>query len=307
MKFALSHIKFWFILVTLSFTRLECHAATAEKADRSYLINCFFDRLYNFSFNEADSIAAVMEKNGIDDATMCNIRANLAWWRLLSGDAISANTDTCEFYLDKSLKAGPGENPDLNSLFNIIYAYSLKSRLENYKGNSLKAFLLFRKSFTYIGKCTDSGEKNDKLDLLLGLYYYFTNYFRDQYLMMSALFFPLYGGDRIKGLKYLEECSGSSDAMVRTEASYFLMKIYTTTEKNLQKAYRNAQALTMSHPQNFVYGIEQLKLMMAIREAGEVGIYRERLIRDIQMSGKINKTQKDHFLSQIELINKKNM
>lgn len=301
------HIKYLFILVVFSLTRITSWATVSEKADKSYLINCFFDKLYNFSFTEADSIVAVMTETGIDDATIYNIKANLAWWKLLSGDAIRVNTDTCEFYLDKSLKIEQGETPDLNSLFNIIYAYSLKSRLENYKGNSLKAFILFRKSFTYIGKCADSGEKNDKLNLVLGLYYYFTDYFRDQYLMMSALLFPFYGGDKIKGLMYLEECSGSADAMVRTEASYFLMKIYTSTEKNYQKAYRNVQTLTMNHPQNFVYSIEKLKLMMIIKGPAEVRVFQNKLIEEIHLAGNINKIQKAHFIDQIELINKKNM
>ncbi len=286
-------------MVLVFHTEVSCFAGDYKVQDRS-LINSFFGKLYNFSFDAADSLVLVMTESGIDDATLDNIKANLAWWKLLSGEAIDFNIDSCDFYLEQSLKSNSCRQDDLNSLFNIIFAYSLKSRLENYRGNSLKSLLLFNKSLSYIEKCMDLPVKDDRLNLVLGLYYYFIDYFKDEYFMVSALFFPFHGGDRAKGLQYLEESSESADELVRTEASYFLLKIYTSTEKDYLKALTNAQILTRNHPGNLVYSMEQLKLMLILKQPAEVEMFQKKLLNEIHLAENISRIQKDHFIYQIE-------
>lgn len=287
------------ILILIFDTEVSCFARDLKSQDRN-LINSFFGKLYNFSFDEADSLVLVMTESGIDDATLDNIKANLAWWKLLSGEAIDSNIDTCDFYLEQSLKSNSGRHDDLNSLFNIIFAYSLKSRLENYRGNSLKSLLLFHKSLSYIEKCIDLPVKDDRLNLVLGLYYYFIDYFKDEYFMVSALFFPFHGGDKEKGLHYLKEGSQSADELVRTEASYFLLKIYTSTEKDYFKALTNAQILTRNHPGNLVYSMEQLKLMLILKPPAEVEMFQKKLLNEIHLAENISRIQKNHFIYQIE-------
>ena len=287
------------ILVLVFHTEVSCFAGDLKIQDRN-LINSFFGKLYNFSFDEADSLVLIMTESGLDDATLDNIKANLAWWKLLSGEAIESNIDSCDFYLGQSLKSNSGKQNDLNSLFNIIFAYSLKSRLENYRGNSLKSLLLFQKSLSYIEKCIILPVKDDRLNLVLGLYYYFIDYFKDEYFMVSALFFPFRGGDKVKGLRYLEEGSQSADELVRTEASYFLLKIYTSTEKDYFKALTNAQILTRNHPGNLVYSMEQLKLMLILKPPDEVEMFQKKLLKKIQLAENISRIQKNHFIYQIE-------
>lgn len=287
------------ILVSVFQTEVSCFAGELKIQDRN-LINSFFGKLYDFSFDEADSLVLVMTESGIDDATLDNIKANLAWWKLLSGEAIDSNIDSCNFYLDQTLKSNSGTHDDLNSLFNIIFAYSLKSRLENYRGNNLKSLLLFHKSLSYIEKCKDLPVKDDRLNLVLGLYYYFIDYFKDEYFMVSALFFPFHGGDKEKGLHYLEVGSQSSDELVRTEASYFLLKIYTSTEKDYLKALSNAQILTRNHPGNLVYCMEQLKLLLILKQNAEVEMFQKKLLNEIHMAENISRIQKNHFIHQIE-------
>ena len=295
-------VKYILLIIVLVFhTEVSGFAEDLKFQDR-YLINSFFGKLYDFSFDDADSLVLVMTGSGIDGATLYNIKANLAWWKLLSGEAIDSNIDSCDYYLEQSLKSNSGRHEDLNSLFNIIYAYSLKSRLENYKGNSLKSLLLFHKSLSYIEKCMDLPVKDDRLNLVLGLYYYFIDYFKDEYFVVSALFFPFHGGDKVKGLQYLEESSESADELVRTEASYFLLKIYSSTEKDYSKALTKARILSRNHPGNLVYSMEQLKLMLILKQPAEVQMFQKKLLEEIHLANYINRIQKDHFIYQIEHI-----
>lgn len=271
-----------------------------KSPDEYILINAFFRNLYNFSFDAADSIVLVMQDSDIDNATLANIKANLAWWKLLCGDQPETNYKVCNTNLDESIRSTLGnKHPDINSLYNIIYSYSLKARLENYRGNTLKAFIYFYKSIAFIEKCIDAPVKDDKLNLVLGMYYYFIDYIEGKYFMLNALFLAFPKGDKNKGLKYLEVCSTSCDDMIRTEANYFLLKIYAYTENDFSKALTHSLVLVHEHPYNLVYGLEQYKLLLKMGENTEAQLLEKELIAEIEISKNINDIQKNHFLSQI--------
>jgi len=293
------------VFIFMSFSIKSNFAQVGEIYDENTLINCFFENLYNFSFREADSMVVVMGKTNMDKATISNIKANLAWWKLLSGDAIDQNLKSCNSNIDESIKLLlKSKRQDVSSLLNIIYSYSLKARLENYSGNTLKSLIYFYKSIAYMEKCLAKPVKDENLYLVLGLYFYFTDYFENEYVLMSALFFTFPKGDKTKGLKYLEDCSSSKNEMIRTEANYFLLKIYSYIEKNYPKAYRNAQILTQQHPNNLVYSLEQLKLLLILKKSSEAQIFQKKLIGEIQTAGNINNIQKNHFISQIQKLTK---
>ncbi len=280
-------------------------AVDQKTYDENLLISSFFRNLYDFSFNAADSLIVLMEGSNLDQVTFSNIKADLAWWKLLSGDKIETNLKICNENLEESIRTNLGNNyTDITSLFNIIFSYSLKARLENYRGNTLKAFVNFYKSAAYIEKCIDTDVPDEKLYLVLGLYYYFIDYIENRYFILNALFFSYPKGDKNKGLIYLETCSLSDNDMIRTEANYFLMKIYADTEKEYPKALLYAQILIRQHPNNLVYCMEQFKLLLKMKKTEEARAFQKELIKGIQMAKNINYVQKNHFLSQITALTK---
>lgn len=294
------------VLLVLIFSPVfSVYADGIKMSDEDSMINCFFKNLYNFSFREADSMVVVMKDSNLDNITITNIRANLAWWKLLSGDSIGTNLRICDSCIHESTESGlKNQKKDLISLQNMVFSYSLKARLENYRGNTLKAILYFYKSIFYINKCIDSPVKDEKLNLVLGLYFYFIDYIENEYFMMNALLFTFPKGDKNKGLLYLENCSESDNEMIRTEANYFLLKIYANTERDYSKAYQNALFLTRQHPNNLVYGLEQFKLLLKMKKDYEAEILQRRLIEQIRSAVNINNSQKNHFISQIGEITK---
>jgi hypothetical protein len=269
------------------------------------LINCFFKSLYNFSFHEADSLVLVMNDSDMDNITLTNIRANLAWWKMLSGDEIESNKRKCDSCINESIRlSSVNKSKDTSFLLNIIYSYSLKARLENYRGNTLKSLIYFYKSITYIEECTNNPVKDEKLTLVSGLYFYFIDYIEHEYFIVNALFFSFPKGDKNKGLGYLEECCLSDNEMIRTEANYFLMKIYAYTEKDYPKALAKVQILSGMHPNNLVYKLEQFKLLLTMKKEDEACLFQKNLIEQILAAENLNSTQKNHFTSQIEDISK---
>jgi len=288
------------LLVLIYSPVFSVYAVGIKMSDENSLINCFFKNLYNFSFREADSMIVVMKNSNMDNNTLTNIRANLAWWKLLSGDSIGTNLRNCDSCIHESIESGlKNKKKDLISLQNIVFSYSLKARLENYRGNTLKAIIYFYKSIFYINECIDSPIRDEKLNLVLGLYFYFIDYIENEYSIMNALLFTFPKGDKNKGLIYLENCSESDNEMIRTEANYFLLKIYAYTERDYSKACQYALFLTQQHPNNLVYSLEQFKLLLKMKKDYEAEILQRRLIEQIRSAVNINNNQKNHFISQI--------
>ncbi len=273
-------------------------AGIAERPYENSMINCFFKKVYDFSFREADSIVVLMSHSEMDNSTLSSIKADLSWWKLLSGDSIGKNLRTCDSIIHESLNSSLNiKKKDITCLLNIIYYYSLKARLENYRGNTLKSLIYFYKSFSYIEGCIQSPVKDEKLNLILGLYFYFIDYIEKEFFLSRAMFFTFPKGDKIKGLRYLEECSVAGDEMIGTEANYFLMKIYTYTEKDYLKAYLKVRILTQQHPNNLVYSIEQFKLLLKMKKDDEAQVFRRKLLEEIRMAKYLSNSQQNHFIS----------
>ncbi|HKK42147.1 MAG TPA: hypothetical protein VJ963_07045 [Bacteroidales bacterium] len=287
------------------FTPAPASVGYPEGTDQNRMVRAFFMNLYDFSFYKADSVISLMENTNTDRPTLLIVKADIAWWRLLSGDEMEKNMKICSNYIDESIKTNlRDDHPDINTLFNIIYSYSLKVRLENYKGNSLSAFINFYKSSAFIEKCRNMDNPDEKFTLVLGMYYYFISYIQHKYFFLDSFLFSLPEGDRDKGINYLTRCSGSADDVIRTEADYFLMKIYSEAEKDFQKALYYAREITVMHPDNPVYSVEELKLVIKTKRYDEARMLRGNLIKRIENESRLNDVQKEHFISQIEQVTK---
>ena len=275
-------------------------------AERDSLITGFFRELYSFSFHKADSVAASFNSSEIDPQTLYNLKANLAWWHLISGDDQQKSINSCENYIKQSLNEGLKRGDDVKQVYlGIVSAYSLKARLENYRGNSLKSMSGFYKSISYIRKLSDIDSHDEKILLALGLYYYFTGYFESRNVILNAITYPFLKGDTEKGLAYLQMCSQSKNEMIRTEASYFLLKIYTSTEKKYLTALSYALILTSAYPDNMIYQLEALRVLSGLERKSELAATGDLLRQRILNSKDLNSFQKNHLISQIDEISKK--
>ena len=290
------------VVITLSSFNSD-FAQDGRTNDDNTLINSYYHSLYNFSFSRADSSVLLLSKSDMDSPTIYNVKANLSWWKLISGDSTNLNLKNCSYNIDESIRLNlKNKQRDKDFLLNIIYSYSLKARLESYNGNSLKAFIYFYKSVGYIRECIKISGTDEKVNLIIGLYLYLMGYIRDEYNLLSALLFSFPEGDKTKGFEYLENCSAAKNEMVRTEANYFLFKIYSDLEKDSTKAFVHVLILNEQHPENLVYNLEQLKLLLILKKSNEAQMYRKMLIDKIQTAENINTLQKNHFLSQIDQI-----
>lgn len=295
---------FWTIFLFTALSSLNSnYAQDAKPTDEGILIDSYFSNLYNFSFVRTDSLILELSKSDIDKATLFNIKAVQAWWRLLSGDTADLNINRCILYTDESIRLSlKNKQEDINSLINTIYSYSLKARLESYNGNKIKSIIYFYKSIVYIRECFKVQGTDERLNLILGLYLYLVDYIKEENNLVSALLFSFPDGNKARGLEYLKNCTASGNEMVRTEANYFLFKIYSELEKDSAKAFRYVRILKDQYPDNMVYNLEQLKMLRVLKRSEEAQLFRKSLIDKTEAAENLNTLQKNHFLFQIDQI-----
>jgi hypothetical protein len=83
------------------------------------------------------------------------------------------------------------------------------------------------------------------------------------------------------------------------------MKIYSDAEKEYSKALEYARIITGMHPDNPVYSLEELRLIIKMKQYEEARILSRELANRINLASKLNVAQKEHFLSEIESITKR--
>jgi hypothetical protein len=264
-------------------------------------IENIFINIYNFSFDKADSLINSSFELKNDKINQYSLKAYLYWWKIIGGDNIKSNLGKCDFYLEDVIKLSKNDNKkDPLSQLNIINAYSLKSRIDNHKGNKIKAFYHFYNSIAYFRNLQSINSQDERTKFAIGLYNYLLAYIEKDYSssLMYVLDFPK--GDKVIGLKNMEYCSQSRDPIIMTEATYFLYKIYHTLEKDYTKAFDKISILRDLYPNNYVFGIEFLKVIKAQNKSKEFNFNCSKIMNDIKISKSLNSAQKQHFKTLIK-------
>jgi len=267
-----------------------------DSVDLDRVYEKFMHYVYDFSFRKADSILLDLESNHNEDIFVPTMKSNFAWWALLSGYNVDDNVDKCGSQTTKTIKYISGlDKPDINQQLDLIEAYILKVRLENYVDSKVKAIPLLFKALNRIKDLINDDEISDRKRLILGLYYYFVDYIDEKYMLAGPILNQYPKGDREKGLKYLQDCLNSENHLVQVEANYFLYKIYFSIENNYRLAFKNIRFLRNLYPDNMVFNYEMYKTMKENKDVG-AELFKQRILNQINDSNSLVYSQKNHFI-----------
>ncbi len=262
------------------------------------------DNLYSYNFFRADSLIKTSKVKKENNWYLTLI--NYYWWQTISGN------DSIYFSRKAIEKADAGilnlkkkkEKFTNNDIYSLIIFYAFKARFEILDNNYLKALRFLQKSIKYISISLKETGNFEGFKLTTGLYFYTIAHIMENFPLFYpyVLFFPK--GDKILGIKYLKECALSKDIVLRTEAKYFLMKIYTESENNYPAAEIFAKNLTKQYPRNMVFNYYLYNLLILQNKTQES----ETLLKIIKKRSRdnlqINEKQKKHFINIIDKNNK---
>jgi len=241
----------------------------------------------------------ILAKKSEQISTYQAVKANYYWWLLISGDDSESNLQQCQKHLDGTLaiiKQKPEKQHTNEDVFNLIFSYAYKARLEILHGKYFSAVQYLRYTLDYLKFSLENENSYEQFKLSAGLYHYFAAYSIDKYPIIYPYFIFYPRADKAKGLKILKICAKSENLVLRTEATYFLMKISHEIEHNYTDAENYAKQLLLWYPQNLVFRYTYFKILLAAKKeeqaVNELNCIKQNAAHNSQLSDK----QKKHFM-----------
>jgi tetratricopeptide (TPR) repeat protein len=254
---------FLMLLIMVSFSSLPLYSAKVPLN-----INDASEALYEFRFKDADSIITKLELDYPDHFLPALARSQYHWWRIISQkesptlrndylQSLEQAEENLLFHLN-------GKDPDNEQIFYLINMYASRARLDLLNNDYLKTLGHLRKSLDYINKSLNKENEYKPFLLTSGLYNYTLGYGQAKYPFLKLYSIWFHKGDALLGIRFLEKAAKGNDYISKTEANYFLMKIYMELEKKFHIALPYAKWLVDQYPDNMIYAYHYYKIAQAL-------------------------------------------
>ncbi len=246
----MSFIGLFLTLVFISFPS-NSHA---QKYDTELLKG--IDKIYHVKFDSADIIFDNYIKKNSDDPSGYFFKVLVQWWKI--------NLDKYDESFDDELfkrvdKAAEIADNKLDKNENDNYAMFFKGGSIGYRGlvrsvreSWLKAAEDGKESLNLLQKAYELNDKNKDAVFGVGIYNYFAEYVPENYPVLKPLMIIFPKGDKLKGLKQIQETTLSSQ-YARTEANFILTYLNQRYENNFTEAEKFCNILKAEYPENPVF------------------------------------------------------
>ncbi|MCF8331074.1 MAG: hypothetical protein K9H84_01335 [Bacteroidales bacterium] len=251
-----------------------------------------FSAMYNFQFKKANRLVRSSIENDTNNAWYYFTVSNIQLWEIFAGSTDDEFRNDYRENLNQHLHYCDNLLDEKEARFLRIMHYAYMTRLTMDEEEYFAAFKAIR-NYYHLLEPTFNDTTYAPYLLIDGLYFYLFGYAYDEYILLRPFLKFYKKGNSKAGLRYLDKAANSPDKIIRTEASYFLMKIWFELEKNPQKAFLYAQLLYHSYPGNFIFNFYYHKIKKAINPnySPDLKEIRMRVIENSQL----NKKQKMHF------------
>jgi len=228
------------ILLTNPQVQLECLEAV--------------DSMYNFNFEVAEKQYNWLKQQYPEHPLPYFLLGLNEWWKVLPNEKVKVHDKTFESYMDLAIKKAKvmykvdKMNPEVT--FFLSASYGFKARLNAERGNYSAATFNAKKCLNFM---LENQEANPELvpEFMFGTALY--NYFRawvpenKKFMKPVLLLFPK--GNKQLGIEQLEKVASES-FYTRIVAMRYLVKIYSSYEKEYTKAWDYIEYLHKLYPKN---------------------------------------------------------
>lgn len=213
-------------------------------------------KVYNLEFEAARSQFQAIVSKYPDHPAGHFLLAMVSWWEILIDIENRTNDDRFIGMLEKVIdlcdrRLEKDEN-DIAALFFKGGALGFRGRLYSHREDWVLAANDGRRALPIVEKCFAIAPENYDVLLGEGIYNYYAEVVPERYPFVKPLmvFFP--DGDRDLGIRQLREASAHA-LYAGVEATYFLMQLYYTYEKDFSEARKLAEDLHARFPANVVF------------------------------------------------------
>lgn len=215
-----------------------------------------FEAIYSYKFQRADSLLHIYKKNHPTSLWSNMLFANYYWWLIMSGEEHNKELKKkFEAQLNIVINSVQKKKKPLNEddLYYITNAYAFKSRLNMLQTEYVKGLVNLNNCIEYIQKSLGKEEHFENFLVTSGLLKYFIEYGKEHYPVSRAYLLTLPNGSKAEGIKLLDRAGKSHDAIVMTEGTYFLTKIFQEVEKDFLRGEKYSSLLAKKYPENILY------------------------------------------------------
>jgi hypothetical protein len=265
------------------------------------------DLCYQFKFNSADSLMNIYftELKSGEEVELNMLKANILWWKIISGINDKATKSTYYQTLTLAEKYFEKEKDKGNShLYKGISLYGYMARMDGLNKNYLKAFFRINNCLNYLEKSFGVESKYPFFYLSSGLYNYHIVVTAKKYPVLAPYLYLYPKGDKSKGIEYLQIAANSSNKYLSTEGYYFLMKLYLE-EKKYATALTNVNELLQRFPQNAIFLYYKFNILLKASNVKDANVASSQLMNELKNNQQINNIQFKHFERLIEDDHKK--
>ncbi len=255
--------------------------------------------LYHFRFQDADSIIRILESEFPDNYLTPLTRSNYYWWKIISNGLDPQVKENYHNSLLLTESFLPLDNKSLSpeEKFHAINLYAFRARLDLMEKEYLRATRHLTKSVGFIRNTLKNDIEFMPFNLTSGLYNYIAAYGEQRYpfFRIYSLVYPR--GDKERGLEQLSKATRGDDELIKTEANYFLMKIFLELENDLPAALHHSQWLVDNYPDNLVFLFHYYEILLQMNHNSEAGKIRIDYIQKLENNLQLTNDQRKHLRS----------
>jgi hypothetical protein len=215
------------------------------------------NNMYNFKFDAAETKFMELAQRYPDHPLPDYLVGLSNWWRMMpyveDDPVIKKYQPLFDKYMELSLKKAKkmyDKNvEDIEANFFLCAGHALIARHYAENGQEMKSLNNTRKTFSYFKKLNDNNDLSPEFMFGSALFNYYAAWFRQEYPILKPVLSLFPKGDKALGIQQLKNVYQNA-FWTRTEAQYFLMRIYYNEEDDEKAAYEYAEYLTATYPDN---------------------------------------------------------
>lgn len=272
------------------------------KAQSQFSISGNADQLYNlgsnYQFSTADSLIAANQTSAKNDPGFQLAVMNFYWWKLISAKENKGYVQKMDSLLKQmTLNVKPSENKlENNQRFIMICAYAYSSRIDLMHNSYGEAIIKLSRYHALIKPSFGQEEKFSAYYLTSGLYHYFTAYAKSNIPLVGLLISRYAEKDKETGMHYLKTASLSSDAIIRNEACYFLMRIALDLNDNYPEAAKYCDKLVAENPNNLRFHYFRFQINLALHQTARAKQMIDQMEKIANQNPHLSPGEKNHFI-----------
>src|SRR6185437_2770019 len=212
--------------------------------------------MYNFKFTKAENQFQVLKVKYPQHPLPYFLMGLSTWWKMYPNLEIREKTekydDTFVAYMDTAIeyaeKLYDTNEKNYEAIFFLAGAYGFKAHLYGERKKYGKATFAARHALSYLRKNVENEELSPEFLFGDALYNYYAEWIKENYPLLRPILIFFKSGDKELGIKQLKQVSYNA-FYTRTEAQYYLMRIYRDEDMN-EKALTIARYLATTFPDN---------------------------------------------------------